>query len=62
MALTTLNKSNISSSLSAPLRLCAPFQTYLNLSELKLGYLLNFGTALMKKGIFRCVNALDDSQ
>ena len=30
--------------------------TYLKLAERKLGYLLNFGEALMKNGIFRIVN------
>lgn len=35
-------------------------QTYLRLSGRKLGYLLNFGAALMKDGITRCVNGLDD--
>ena len=33
-------------------------QTYLRLSGLKLGYLLNFGEALMKDGITRAVNGL----
>jgi len=33
-------------------------QTYLRLSNCKLGYLLNFGSALMKDGIVRCVNGL----
>lgn len=37
-------------------------QTYLNLTGLKLGYLLNFGAALMKQGIFRCVNGLEESK
>jgi GxxExxY protein len=32
--------------------------TYLRLTGLKLGYLLNFGEALMKAGITRCVNGL----
>ncbi len=32
--------------------------TYLKLSNLKLGYLLNFGDHLMKKGIVRIVNGL----
>ncbi len=36
-------------------------QTYLRLTGLKLG-LLNFGEALMKRGITRSVNGLDDSQ
>jgi GxxExxY protein len=35
-------------------------QTYLRLSRCKLGYLLNFGEALMKKGITRCVNGLEE--
>ena len=35
-------------------------QTYLRLTGYKLGYLLNFGEALMKNGITRCVNGLDD--
>jgi GxxExxY protein len=33
-------------------------QTYLRLTGLRLGYLLNFGEALMKDGITRCVNGL----
>lgn len=33
-------------------------QTYLRLTDLKLGYLLNFGEALMKNGIVRAVNCL----
>jgi len=37
-------------------------QTYLRLTGLKLGFLLNFGEALMKRGITRSVNGLDDSQ
>ena len=35
-------------------------QTYLRLTDYKLGYLLNFGAALMKDGITRCVNNLDE--
>jgi GxxExxY protein len=35
-------------------------QTYLNLSGLRLGYLLNFGAHLMRKGIHRCVNGLPE--
>ena len=35
-------------------------QTYLRLTDHKLGYLLNFGEALMKNGITRAVNNLDD--
>ncbi len=34
--------------------------TYLRLTGLKLGFLLNFGAALMKHGITRIVNRLDD--
>ena len=34
--------------------------TYLKLKELKLGYLLNFGASLMKEGIKRIVNGLED--
>ncbi len=37
-------------------------QTYLKLTGLKLGYLLNFGEALLKDGITRCVNGLRDSR
>ncbi len=33
-------------------------QTYLKLTGLKLGYLLNFGEAYMKDGITRAVNGL----
>lgn len=35
-------------------------QTYLRLTGCKLGYLLNFGEALMKDGITRCVNGLEE--
>ncbi len=35
-------------------------QTYLRLTGCKLGYLLNFGEALMKKGITRAVNGLEE--
>jgi GxxExxY protein len=35
-------------------------QTYLRLTGLKLGYILNFGCALMKDGIVRAVNGLDE--
>jgi GxxExxY protein len=35
-------------------------QTYLRLTNLKLGYLLNFGAALMKDGIVRAVNGLEE--
>lgn len=35
-------------------------QTYLRLTGCKLGYLLNFGDALMKSGITRCVNNLEE--
>jgi GxxExxY protein len=37
-------------------------QTYLRLTGLKLGYLFNFGAALMKEGIVRAVNGLEDEQ
>jgi GxxExxY protein len=36
-------------------------QTYLRLTGLKLGYLLNFGEVMLKDGITRCVNGLDDN-
>lgn len=36
-------------------------QTYLRLSGLKLGYIFNFGAALMKEGIVRAVNGLEES-
>ena len=35
-------------------------QTYLRLTGCKLGYILNFGEALMKNGITRIVNGLED--
>ena len=35
-------------------------QTYLRLTGFELGFLLNFGEALMKKGITRAVNGLDE--
>lgn len=35
-------------------------QSYLSLMDLKLGYLLNFGAPLMRKGITRCVNNLPE--
>jgi GxxExxY protein len=35
-------------------------QTYLRLTGCKLGFLLNFGEALMKRGILRVVNGLED--
>ena len=34
--------------------------TYLRLAGYKLGFLLNFGESLMKKGITRAVNGLDE--
>jgi len=37
-------------------------QTYLRLTGLKLGYLLNFGEALMKSGIERIANNLEEDQ
>ena len=36
-------------------------QTYLNLTGYRLGYLLNFGAALLKHGIIRCVNKLPET-
>lgn len=35
-------------------------QTYLRLTGLKLGYLLNFGEAILKSGMTRCVNGLEE--
>jgi len=35
-------------------------QTYLQLTGCKLGYLPNFGKGLMKGGIMRCVNGLEE--
>jgi GxxExxY protein len=35
-------------------------QTYIRLKKCKLGYLLNFGEALMKNGITRAVNGLEE--
>ena len=35
-------------------------QTYLRLTGYKLGFLLNFGEALMKDGITRAVNGIDE--
>ena len=35
-------------------------QTYLRLTGYKLGYLLNFGQDVMKTGITRCVNGLQE--
>ena len=37
-------------------------QTYLRLAGMKLGYLLNFGAALMKEGIVRAVNGLEEAE
>ena len=37
-------------------------QTYSRLTGLKLGYILNFGAPLMKKGILRAVNGLEDQK
>ncbi len=34
--------------------------TYLRLKQIKLGYILNFGAALMKDGIKRIVNGLEN--
>jgi len=36
--------------------------TYLKLTNLKLGYLLNFGEALMHTGITRVVNGLPEEK
>jgi GxxExxY protein len=36
-------------------------QTYLRLADKRLGYLLNFGAALMRDGIVRAVNNLPES-
>ena len=36
-------------------------QTYLRLGGYKLGFLLNFGEALMKRGITRAVNGLEEN-
>ena len=36
--------------------------TYVRLTRLKFGYLLNFGDALMKDGITQTVNKLDEEQ
>jgi len=36
--------------------------TYLRLSDYKLGYLLNFGDVLMKRGISRIVNGLPEEK
>ena len=35
-------------------------QTYLRLTDIKLGYLLNFGEAILRDGITRCVNQLHE--
>ena len=35
-------------------------QTYLRLAGLRLGYLLNFGEAVLRDGITRCVNGLEE--
>jgi GxxExxY protein len=35
-------------------------QTYLRLTQCRLGYLLNFSGELMKDGITRCVNGLEE--
>ena len=37
-------------------------QTYSRLTGLKLGYILNFGAPLMKEGILRAVNGLEDQK
>ncbi|MDQ2070138.1 GxxExxY protein [Natronospira bacteriovora] len=35
-------------------------QTYINLMGYRLGYLLNFGAPVLKRGIVRCVNRLPE--
>ena len=35
-------------------------QTYLRLTDMKLGYIFNFGAALMREGIVRAVNNLEE--
>ena len=35
-------------------------QTYLRLTGIKLGYLLNFGEDVLKSGVTRCVNKLEE--
>ena len=35
--------------------------TYLRLTGLKLGYLLNFSEAVLKNGVTRCVNGLEET-
>jgi hypothetical protein len=35
--------------------------TYLKLTGMKLGFLLNFGEAVMKNGITRTVNGLEEN-
>jgi GxxExxY protein len=37
-------------------------QTYVRLTGLKLGYIFNFGAALMKEGIVRAVNGLEETR
>ena len=37
-------------------------QTYLRLADRRLGYLLNFGEALLRDGIVRAVNGLPDGE
>jgi len=37
-------------------------QTYLQLTSLKLGYILNFGESLLKDGIVRAVNGLEEEK
>ena len=37
-------------------------QTYLRLAQLRLGYMLNFGEALLRDGIDRAVNGLPDDE
>jgi GxxExxY protein len=37
-------------------------QTYLRLTGMTLGYIFNFGAALMKDGIVRAVNGLEENE
>ena len=45
---------------NVPLDQKKQLQTYLKLTGCKLGYLLNFNDELMKDGITRCVNKLEE--
>jgi len=54
--LSDLHSDTLCSLLSAHLELNAQLLTYLKLSGLKLGLLLNFNVPVMKDGIVRVVN------